>query len=860
VLDEHYPLEEGEESNSASVPVLLDSGLDWAFLQLQDQMMNVSVGSAAFSFTLLALLRDSSGAPLAVLERSFRRWGFISYTKGTGEMARLRKGTGSVYGLSMPNYAYLGVNATSTCGGFGSAVFSNATDYIGSLLLSEDGGEVTYAAAQKFLAPQRDYANIGAMWPYQKWQVSPDGRIKSASSAIYTPTDSSADSGGGQLIFDPRNYADYWPGTNWTFIKSSLVGRHLRVVSSQGFESVSGKGYEQVAFAGVAEPSGSVYIRLRSTSGPESSAFKNFSYFNVSSSLVSNLSPAIFYSALLEEQLFWNRTFADAARLSLPGPEGARQIDTALGSLVASLSLFVSLQPNYGDGSTYWSPEIGKGGSLPSIEIAVALALLEAGLVDMAGQYVGWYMDNYLTRDGRILTTGFGDNCPDGFADGLADYGELQQLFTQTARYELAYNTVNGSYWVASHAPQMFAIANYSLARRREAVARGDKPGLNATAGMVYGSPEHDTCHEVDFYYHTNVWFIRGMLESGAFFRDVCPQHCPQYAPFGLELLKEASAYQYDLAASLNMTVTRNGTTGAVIFVPPVARSGLTPFTSMLESVLAEYTNFRYYSELLGADLLSDEYSIAVQEFRETHQGSASGITRWSDHLDEMPSLYYFYAYLRSNRPQRLQLHLYGHLANYASRGTFKATEQLRLYNDANGFFRDYFYRYPDTGIDSCVPSLMLPTLATRAQLVMERSDTAVLYLAAGAPRRWYDPANLPGFGITRAFTRFGLVSFTVWNNVTVSGERATASVVFLPVSPTLLNGTQVPLFSLRLVAYDATAYYLDPASVSVEGEGAALHGLNTYTSSILIALTPGRVSFSFAVTGLLVRIGHQRQ
>jgi hypothetical protein len=65
----------------------------------------------------------------------------------------------------------------------------------------------------------------------------------------------------------------------------------------------------------------------------------------------------------------------------------------------------------------------------------------------------------------------------------------------------------------------------------------------------------------------------------------------------------------------------------------PLARS------PVIESTLAEYSNFRYYSELLGSDVLPPAYATAVMDFRETHTGSVSGITRWSDHLDDMPAL-----------------------------------------------------------------------------------------------------------------------------------------------------------------------------------------------------------------------------
>ena len=80
-------------------------------------------------------------------------------------------------------------------------------------------------------------------------------------------------------------------------------------------------------------------------------------------------------------------------------------------------------------------------------------------------------------------------------------------------------------------------------------------------------------------------------------------------------------------------------------------------------------------------------------------------------------------------------------MANYMGRGTLTATEQLPISADSLGFYRDYLWSYLEGGIDQCVPSLMLPASATRWQLVLERYDEDVLYLARGAPRRWFAPA-----------------------------------------------------------------------------------------------------------------------
>ena len=152
------------------------------------------------------------------------------------------------------------------------------------------------------------------------------------------------------------------------------------------FEPSSATGFEQIAFAPSSDPNASVYIRLRAVKGPESPPY-NYSYYSaaIHKSPVS-ISAETFYKALLQEQQLWNRTLDAGVIYSIPGKEGQRQVDMARGALVASLSLYINLQPNYGqshslypwmfsfvigDGEDYWSPQIERGGSLPFQEIAV---------------------------------------------------------------------------------------------------------------------------------------------------------------------------------------------------------------------------------------------------------------------------------------------------------------------------------------------------------------------------------------------------------------------------------------------------------------------------------------------------------
>jgi hypothetical protein len=843
VDDEHYPQEEITESNGAIAPSLLSASNSegWAVLALNGNNNNVTIGNSAFGFILLSISTDSN---TVVVEYSFRRWGFISYVSITsGEIARLRKGVGLVPGISsMPNYAYLN---DLSCGYYGQ-VYGNKTDYIGNLILQETNGEADYVTAAKYLPPQRDYASIGPNEPYQKYSVSPDGRIKIADSDIWTTGDNKTETGPGVLVFDPADYIP-WPDTNFSIYKSALVGNHLRVIFVAGYDPISKSGFEEVAFSPIEQPGTAAYVRLRAFdvndfSGP-------YMYFQANGSIngaypVLPLDPETFYSALLAEQTFWNTTFLAATQYKLPGQDGARQVDTTRGALVASVSLFIASNPNYGSGADYWSPQIDRGGSLPFQEIAVVQNLLDIGLADLAAKFTGFWFDNYLNPDGSISTGDWEDSCPNKFADGLADIGEMQDLFARVARMQLAANTVNGSAWLSSHFAQGLSLTQYALALRKNATARGEVPGVNVTAGLIYGSPEHDLCHSPDYFYHNNVWFARGLFEFGKLLTEVCPSQsvCSSYASLGATLTNEAQAFVSDIMASLKLSSTFNTTSPDVpYFITPFAKLGQLPYSSMVQDTFSEYANFRFFSEFLGADILPPAWSAALQNFRENTMGTVSGITRWSDHLDDMPSSYYLAASLRDDRIERFLLLTYGHNANYMGRGTLTATEQLPIYPDANGQWRDYLWGYLEGGIDECVPSIMLTAISTRWQLVLERYDETNLYLSKGAPRRWFDPAN-GGFSITNAATRFGQISMNVSNTATSSGETSLASVAFKTWEGQVF-GAPLSLIVIRLRS-SQVSQTMDSSSVIVTG-GATLSTVDSATNLITVQPSTGSTTFT---------------
>ena len=150
----------------------------------------------------------------------------------------------------------------------------------------------------------------------------------------------------------------------------------------------------------------------------------------------------------------------------------------------------------------------------------------------------------------------------------------------------------------------------------------------------------------------------RGMVELGSLMQDFPSESCGTNGTLAAELLAEAARFKTDIDAALARSVVRNAS-GQIIFVPAAVtpgRNNATPYTTMTQDTVASYSNFRYrsisltasglrhlahsmhryYSEMLSSGFMDAETSTALMDFRETRGGCLSGMTRFTDHLDDM--------------------------------------------------------------------------------------------------------------------------------------------------------------------------------------------------------------------------------
>ena len=353
--------------------------------------------------------------------------------------------------------------------------------------------------------------------------------------------------------------------------------------------------------------------------------------------------------------------------------------------------------------------------------------------------------------------------------------------------------------WIKATWPQTKLMAQYVLWLQ----ARANTTGVGA--GLLLGPAEHDTCHFAAHWFSISAWAWRGIEVLARYLSDTS---AVDERPFAIVLVKAAAALKAALDAALAVSLVTDSA-GQPYFVPPYAAlsinhsaTGFTPYSSMIaggpNSALAygggpSYANFRYFSEMLSAEFMGHEVDRALNAFRESHAGTLSGMTRFRDHLDDMPATGYAYSAIATDRiPSYLSL-LFGHIANYQARGTFNAPEQESLYGDGGAntvwTYSDSYRAKLGSGeidIDMCVPSTALVAMMLRWMLVFEERDADVLWLLKAAPRRFYAAAdtntaattasNRTMLSVTDAPSRFGTVSYQLDEIGTQSAGNAALS------------------------------------------------------------------------------------
>lgn len=785
--DWHYPPEESDETASLVFPVLIRPFKNTsALLRLPstNETATVSVGSVMWGWQLnsvqMLVVHDGATVSGAVMEFRFDRWSSMVFlvANQSKPLTMIRKPIGHISALKQPLYYLTNNDVDYEC-----KQDIDPTDWLGNIMANLSNGEPTFVSAISVMAPNPDNGLLGNPEELNKFILSDHGDLETMSwHAGYQEKPLRA------VLF---SIEDYFPKSclrkNFPNYKGGFAGRYLRVMNTGMWDPSSECGADILAvspYTDASNPVSTALLRVVIVNKTDSKIIYLRARADQNTSELiglDNLGPNgnDFYSALLAQADRWNSWVAGGALPTLP-TDDQRYSDTAMALLTGYLNNFRGLTPEYGGGK-FWNLY---NEYLPLDTLALNVALLEWGQHATSCRYLEHFFHKYMNATtGKIIYGPFG-------CDSDADYGRLISTFCKAVRYS------GNMTWAKNLLPIIENMAGVVLSWRAEAEAK--YPPGNPLHGIVPGAPEHDICGGRAHFFSINAWFVRGLQDLHQVLQEY--PHLTHNRTLEALLEPTVNKWRSDIQFAANYTAVRRTDGNGLYFLHPCVGSTCshkepiniqpggdeatclqrgTCFASMTRdrnNQLTNYANFRIFSESLLASVLDPEYERAIMDFRETHRGTLTGMTRFRDVLDDMPILGYGWSALFHDRLSYFHTLLAGHSANYLTRGTFWGTEQRAQVPVVPGqAWRNCCGPGGEHG-SLCSVSAIATSMWIRWMLVQDDPDAPFIYLARGAPRRWYQQDE--PFGISAAPTRFGLVSYSL---KAIPGPQISGSVTLQP-------------------------------------------------------------------------------
>jgi hypothetical protein len=923
-LDGHFPALQPQQEAALVVPALLSLSRQGAVLQdpATKQQRTLTVGGvSAWGWELSHASVDSA---TAVLEYKYDDWAAIVWVKvkKAGVVRLVRKPVGSLHKIQQPVYTFedpqynckQDIDPTDWLGNIAANMSESEEPSIASAIRlmapNPDSGLLgNPEEGNKFLLVE------GSALHSTPWVADKHVKESNCSGAK-----------GSNVLWSLSDYLPSGCTLNGRGevqnVRTGMIGGHLRAVSQGLWAEGNLSSSTSSSTRSSSSSSGGCGAEILAVSPPYNASNRatstallkltvvmdsvsNTSYFKAVvdqhcselTLLEHSTAGDDFYDALAANADRWNGFVERGARVLIPD-EDARYRDTANSLLTMYMNTDRGLLPEYGGGK-FWNTY---NEYLPLDTLALGGALLEFGHHQEALKYLQFFfqtrvcsqpggcIDFMQNRTGsKPHNVSTGSIIYDVFGcDSDADYGRLIALYVQAVRYS------NDFAWASLLLPTIHAMTSLILDKRAAATAAFAPD--NPLHGIVAGSPEHDICGAPGYFFSVNVWHVRGLLELGRLHVE-SGSRLTRNATLERLLIPTAEAWRSDIRAAAAFTAVHRSDGNGLFFLHPVVGSsyGLqsgehptppvkggdeascveraTCFASMSASTPSggsnqhtNYANFRIFSETLLAGVLDPEYELAIMNFRESHRGTILGMTRFRDGLDDMPILGYGKGSLAHDRLARFHNTLAGHSTGYLSRGTYWGTEQRQQTQAPMEVGPQRYRNDCSTGGEDC-SLCMVSSIASaywiRWLLVSENADEDILYLARGAPRRWYQQPQ--AFGIVAGPTRFGRVNYTIAQHHQTT-QSATRN-VFDPaarggdsirddqqgdvglsgsVSLQLREGAPVPLVAIHLRAADGAKPLGGKLSITSDGAGTALVAWHAANETALIRLGKGETAFNF--------------
>ena len=456
--------------------------------------------------------------------------------------------------------------------------------------------------------------------------------------------------------------------------------------------------------------------------------------------------PRLFYRDLIALRSDWQKLLAPEMKIEVPD---MRLQNMAQLSLVREMMTRINHYPKYGVVDRDYGGSEHDG--FPDTFTVDTTAMLEWGLVDIAGRYIENYLGRFVRDDGSLLYRG-----PE-----TGQYGRMLSVLAQYVNYG------GDPALLVRHRTRIDSITRILLGMREKAK---QLPRDNPAYGMLAGWSEADASLDPDPPRYMQPYFSNS-AEAAQGFRDLGrvwsrigkKQHSIELVSWGDRLVRESTELQSDLQTSISRSLLHNG--GETI-LPSIA-GVKDPFHIVVprDPTDPQFRSYRAYMEMMYSGLLTQGETEQIVNYRRTHHDIILGIpTAYGYKTGAVAGfLAYGHAYglIQHDMNREALLLLYSIMAHQYTRGTWTAPETRPVFDNS-------------PAAPYCTPAQLIVPLMAKWLLVFEDPNSDVLWFGKSMPERWLEDGQK--VSISGAPTRFGRVSFTTTSHLADNKIEATVN------------------------------------------------------------------------------------
>ena len=500
--------------------------------------------------------------------------------------------------------------------------------------------------------------------------------------------------------------------------------------------------------------------------------------------------PKVFYRDLLDLSDGWRKTLAPAMKIHVPDE---RLENMARFALVRDLMTRVGDFPKYGAVDKDYAGSEHDG--FPDTFTVDTAAMLEWGLLDIAGRFIDNYLGKFVRDDGSILYRG-------------PETGQYGRMLTVIAQYV---NYGGDPALLVKRKSRIDGITYLLLALREKAK---QLPKQGPAYGMIAGWSEADACLDPDPprymqpYFSNSTEAARGFRDLGRVWVKIGRQtKSPERTAWGLRLIRESEELQADIQNAISRSLL--SVDGETI-LPSIA-GVKEPFHVVVprDPTDPQYRSYRAYMEMMYSGILTREQVSLIVQYRKNHHDTILAIpTAYGYKTGDLAGFLSYghgFGLIQHGMTREALLLLYSVMAHQFTRGTWTAPETRPVFLD-------------DPAAPYCTPAELVVALMTRWMLVFDDPMADTVWIGKAMPRSWLeDGKTISGEGIP---TKWGRLGFSIESHLQQGKIVATLVLPSHQLEATtkirLRTPGNVPLKSVRLNGNPWTNFSAEEETITI--------------------------------------------